>query len=101
MRKRNARHEAPKAVTVRLSHADFIALLQEAEDRGTTNADIIRKAWGLYQEKAEFDLQFRKLESGIVKQMFEVCSATLGLSEAERKAAIREFKKQTNRRVES
>jgi len=101
MRKRNARHEAPKAVTVRLSHSDFIALLQKAEEMGTTNADVIRTAWGSYQEKAEVELQFKKLETRMVKQIFEVCSATLGLSETERKAAIKEFKKQTNRRVES
>jgi len=98
MRKRNARHESPKAVTVRLSHADFIALLQKAEEMGTTNADVIRTAWTSYQEKSEVELKFKKLESRIVKQIFEVCSATLGLSETERKAAIEEFNKQTNKR---
>jgi len=95
--KRTARYEAPKAVTVRLSHADFIALLQEAEDRGTSNAEIIRKAWASYQEKSEVEHEFKRLETRIVKQLFEVCSATLGLSEEERKAARQEF----NQRVKN
>jgi len=101
MRKRNARYETQKAVTVRLSHADFLALLQKAEEMGTTNADVIRTAWGSYQEKSEVELKFKKLESRIVKQMFEVCSATLGLNDSERKAAIKEFKRQNNKRGES
>jgi len=100
MSKRRHRHEKDRAATARFPQGAYVALAQEAENRGTTIAAIIRMAWASYQEKTEVDLQFRKLESRIVKQMFEVCSATLGLSEAERKAAIKEFKKQTNRRGE-
>ena len=91
MSKRRARHEKGKGATARFSHADYAALVQEAEEKGTTVAAIIRMAWVSYQEKAEQALLMRKLESRIVSKVFEVCSATLGLSEEERKAAATEF----------
>ena len=91
MSKRRARHEKGRGATARFSHGDYTALVQEAEDKGTTVAAIIRMAWTSYQEKSEHAFLMRKLESRIVFKVFEVCSATLGLSEEERKAARQEF----------
>ena len=91
--KRRARNEKQRAVTSRFSIAAYAALVQEAEDRGTTVADVLRTAWSQYQEKTEQALLLRKLESRIVFKVFEVCSATLGLSADERKAAMIECNK--------
>jgi len=91
MSKRRLAHEKERAVTARLSLSAYAALVQEAENRGTTKSGVIRTAWTSYQEKTEQALLMRNLESRIISKVFEVCSATLGLSEEERKAARQEF----------
>lgn len=97
MSKRKARHEPSKSVTVRLSNSDSIALAEEVEKTGSNNSAVLKVAWASYREKSDLALLMRKLESRMVSKVFEVCSATLGLSEEERKTAKMEF----NQRVRS
>ncbi|GJA12736.1 MULTISPECIES: hypothetical protein [Aeromonas] len=79
-----------KTVTVRFSMQDYINLVNEAEANNTTTAEVIRQAWASHQEHRNLTLMLSNLERNILSKNFEICSATVGLSEMERKKAARQ-----------
>jgi len=91
MSKVNVRSEKQRQVTTRLSLSEYSAMSIKAEANGTTVAGVLRQAWSQYQEESRLKEDLRRLEKRLTKKMFEVCSATLGLNEDERKAAMSEL----------
>ena len=91
MSKVNVRSEKQRQVTTRLSLSEYSAMSTEAEESGTTVAGVLRQAWSKYHEESRLKEDLRRLERRLIKKMFEVCSATIGLDEDERKAAMTEL----------
>ena len=91
MSKLNVRSEKQRQVTTRLSLSEYAAMSLEAEVSGTTVAGVLRKAWSQYHEESRLKEDLKRLEKRLIKKMFEVCSATIGLDENERKAAMNEL----------
>ncbi|GKQ97268.1 hypothetical protein KAM461_15180 [Aeromonas hydrophila] len=85
------RVENQKAVTVRFPMRDYLALTSEAEAKNTTTAEVVRQAWASHQEHQNLVLLFAKLEQRLLAKTFEICAATVGLSDSERKLAARQI----------
>lgn len=79
-----------RAVTVRFSMRDYLDLVSSAEEQKTTIAEIIRQAWANHHEQQNLMLLLSKLEQQLLLKTFEICAATVGLSDAERTAAVRQ-----------
>ncbi len=79
-----------KAVTVRFTMKDYLEMVHEAEVKKLSTADVIRQAWASYQTHQNIERQLFKLEQSILTSTFEICAATVGLSDIERKAAARQ-----------
>lgn len=91
MSKVNVRSEKQRQVTTRLSLSEYSAMSLEAEARGTTVAGVLRQAWSQYHEESRLKEDLKRLEKRLIRKMFEVCSATIGLDEDERRAAMNEL----------
>ena len=79
-----------KAVTVRFTMKDYLDMVHEAEVKKLSTADVVRQAWASYQAYQNIERQLFKLEQRILTSTFEICAATVGLSDIERKAAARQ-----------
>jgi hypothetical protein len=79
-----------KSVTVRFQMRDYLDLMNEAEEKNTNAAEVIRQAWTSHQEHKNLIFFLSKLEQKILTNTFEICAATVGLSDIERKAAARQ-----------
>ena len=84
--------ENQKAVTTRFPMSSYLELLQEAEERGTTIADVVRTSWDNHKENQQIKELLSQQESRLIKLVFEVCAATSGLDHQERRDALAEFK---------
>lgn len=83
--------QTQKPVTVRFPMGDYLDITMEAESQNTTSADVVRRAWKSYQENKNFILKLAQLERRLLKNTFEICTATIGLSVAERKNAAKQI----------
>jgi len=83
--------QTQKAVTVRFAIGDYAEIVTEAESQNTTSADVVRRAWKSYQENKNFILKLAQLERRLLKNTFEICTATIGLSSVERKNAAQQI----------
>lgn len=92
MTKRRLRQELQRAVTARFPLDDYAAIVQVAEARAATVADVLRQAWHSYQQQQEINQLLQRLESRLTKRVFEACVAAGGLNDAERKEALAEFR---------
>lgn len=63
---------------------DFLDITSEAEAQNTTTAEVVRRAWKSSQENKSIDHKFVRLEKRMLTNIFEICSATVGLNSAER-----------------
>lgn len=99
MAKRKLRQELQRAVTTRFPLDDYAAIVQIAESRGATVADVLRQAWQSYQQQQEINELLQRLEGRLTKRIFEACVAAGGLDEAERKEALIEFKERISPRA--
>ncbi len=88
-----------KAVTVRFSMKDYLEMVREAEVKGLSTADIVRLAWASYQAHQSIERLLLKLEQRQLTSTFEICAATIGLSESERKKAARQVNTAFGREV--
>lgn len=79
-----------KSVTVRFQMRDYLDLMNEVEEKNTNAAEVIRQAWTNHQEHKNLIILFSKLEQKLLTNTFEICAATVGLSDIERKAAARQ-----------
>ncbi|WP_421254556.1 hypothetical protein [Aeromonas sp. 600948] len=79
-----------RAVTVRFSMRDYLDLVNSAEEKNTTIAEVIRQAWASHREQQNLILLLSKLEQQLLLKTFEICAATVGLSDTERKIAVRQ-----------
>lgn len=79
-----------RAVTVRFSMRDYLDLVNSAEEKNTTIAEVIRQAWANHREQKNLILLLSKLEQQLLLKTFEICAATVGLSDTERKTAVRQ-----------
>ncbi len=84
-----------KAVTVRFPMGDYLAIVTEAESQNTTSAEVVRKAWKSYKENQNLILKLAQLEKRIIRNTFEICAATVGVNDEERKNAAN----QVNRKL--
>ncbi len=92
MTNRKLKQEAQRAVTARFPLSDYAEIMREAEERGTTIADMLRLSWNSYLQQKELKYLLTSMESRLVRKVFEISSATVGLDESERKDAMQEFK---------
>jgi hypothetical protein len=83
--------EISKAVTARFPQQEYLKLLDEAEQRGTTIADIIRTAWSNYQQQTQLQQTLLRLEQRQRKVNFEMLCTITGLQPEERQPAITEL----------
>ena len=83
--------EISKAVTARFPQQEYLKLLDEAEQRGTTIADIIRTAWSNYQQQTQLQQTLLRLEQRQRKVNFEMLCTITGLQPEERQQAITEL----------
>jgi len=83
--------QTQKPVTVRFAIGDYAEIVTEAESQNTTSADVVRRAWKSYQENKSFTLKLAQLEKRLLKNTFEICTATIGLSPVERKNAAKQI----------
>ena len=83
--------QTQKTVTVRFPMGDYLDITSEAEAKNTTSADMVRRSWKSYQENKSLILKLVQLERRILKNTFEICSATIGLSANERKNAAKQL----------
>jgi hypothetical protein len=81
-----------ETVTARLPIADNAALTVEAERQGSNRSRILCKALSHYLEKQSIESRLAQLENRLTRRMFEIVSAVAGLSEEDRKQAMREAK---------
>jgi len=88
-----------KAVTVRFPMGDYLEIVNEAEAQNTTSADVVRRAWKSYQDNKNLIIKLMQLERRLVKNTFEICTATVGLSPAERKNAAVQVNKSIGKEV--
>lgn len=92
MARRKLRQELQRAVTARFPLDDYAAIVQVAESRGATVADVLRHAWQSYQQQQDFQQLLQRLEARLTKRIFEACVAAGGLDESERREALSEYK---------
>jgi len=90
--KYNNKNSQQHSVTTRFPLSDYSKLLSEAEQRGTTLADMLRICWAEYQSNEETEERLQKLESRIFRRVFEVGCATQSLTNSERQEALSEIK---------
>ena len=83
-----------RAVTARFSAQDYLRLQQEAEQRGCTIADVIRKAWSQFQQEHQVQQQLLRLEQRQRKTTFEIICTVVGLQTNERKQALQQLQEQ-------
>ncbi|MDR6997024.1 hypothetical protein J2Y65_003736 [Aeromonas salmonicida] len=88
-----------KAVTVRFTMKDYLEMVHEAEIKKLSTADVVRQAWASYQAHQNIEHLLFKLEQRILTSTFEICAATVGLSENERKTATRQVNTALGREV--
>lgn len=100
MIKKNLRQETQRAVTARFPLDDYAEIVQESESRGATVADVLRQAWASYRQQQEMNQLLTRLESRLIRHMFEVCAATSGLDDTERKEAMVELKQKLQEAIE-
>lgn len=82
-----------KAVTARFPAHDYFSLLQEAERRGCTIADVIRDAWFQCQQLNHIQQQLLQLENRLIKANFDIFCTVIGLQEDEREQALKNLQK--------
>lgn len=82
--------QSQKAVTVRFPMGDYLSIVTEAEAQNTTTADVVRKAWKSYKENQNLILKLAQLERKMIRNTFEICAATIGVNDEERKNAARQ-----------
>lgn len=80
-----------KVVTTRLSATEYLAIVDEAENKGTNVSDVLRSAWSKYQSGESLKAELSKLEHNLCKKIFEICSAVTGLTDEERETVINEL----------
>jgi hypothetical protein len=83
--------QTQKPVTVRFAIGDYAEIVTEAEAQNTTSADVVRRAWKSYQENKNFIIKLAQLERRLLRNTFEICTATIGLSAGERKNAAKQI----------
>ena len=86
------KNQTQKAITARFSISDYLAIEREAEKLGSNLADVIRRAWTVYNSANEFKTDLTILENSIAIQTFNICCAVQGLNEQERADALNELK---------
>lgn len=79
-----------KPVTVRFPMGDYLNLVNEAEEKNTTTAEVVRQAWANHREQKNLMRMFSTLEQRLLNAMFEICAATVGITDIERKKAARQ-----------
>ncbi len=84
MTKRNKKVEAQRAVTTRLPLGDYMALLSEAEEKGTTVADVLRLSWARYHADISIRDQISAVESRLTRRCFEFTCAIADITEEQR-----------------
>lgn len=87
---KNYKASPQKAVTTRIPLADYGYLLTEAERRGTTVADMLRISCAGFREQQTFDERMRQMEARLKRYNFEIVCAVSGLTDTERKEALRD-----------
>ena len=80
-----------KAVTIRFAKSDYLQLQQQAEQRGCSIADMVRKSWAHYQQLQQIQQLLLRQEQRHRKITFEMLSVTLGLKTDERQHAIKQL----------
>lgn len=83
--------ETTKAVTARFPYHEYLLLLQAAEQRGCTIAEVIRDAWSEYQQQHQVKQQLMRLEQRQRKTTFEMLCTVIGLQANERKQAFQQL----------
>ena len=85
-------HQTQKAITVRFPIVDCIAIEEFAEKLGTTNADVVRKAWRAFMNEYELKNDLKEFEKNLAKIIFEICCSVSGLKTSEKQEALLELK---------
>ena len=90
MKKVRYKNALQRPVTARFSADVYAELHAEAEDLGTTVADVLRLAWSAYKSHRSLESSLNSLETRMIRKFFEISVATCGLDENERKEALRQ-----------
>ncbi len=89
-----------KAVTVRLSQADYVDLLSMAEQNNASIADTMRKAWREYQDQErEADERCRQTQE-LKHYVFECLSLTKNWDPVQRQKAIQRLSNRLSQTIE-
>lgn len=78
-----------KAVTVRLSMADYADLLHAAEKSNMSIADTMRKSWRHYKDRETQSNEREKQTQELKRYIFECLSVTKGWDTNQRQTAIK------------
>jgi len=84
-----------KPVTVRFYPNDYNKLLQLAEQKNTSVAEVIRQAWAANEEQKDFAIKLLALEERLSKRNFEIVAAVANLDEQEKNLAQQRLFKST------
>jgi len=84
--------QVSKAVTARFSLQDYLSLQEEAEKRGCTIADIIRKSWSMYKDQKQISQHLSRFEQRQRATNFEMLCSVIGLQDGEREQALLQLK---------
>ncbi|MCM8857910.1 MAG: hypothetical protein LC539_19660 [Candidatus Thiodiazotropha sp.] len=86
---RKPSNSTTKAVTVRLSQADYADLLHTAENSNISIADTIRKSWRHYKDREAQSNERNKQTQELKRYIFECLSVTKGWDTTQRQTAIK------------
>jgi hypothetical protein len=78
-----------KPVTVKFSYGDYLNLADEAERSGTTIAHIVRESCLHYKKLQQVSEQLVAMEQRQQTILFEMLSATLGLTPEKKSEVIK------------
>lgn len=80
-------NDVTKAVTARFPAQEYYRLQQEAENRGSTIADVIRDCWQQRLHQQHIEQHLMRLEQRLYKAQFEMLCEIINLPSGEREQA--------------